>query len=86
MPNSTSTKPIALDGRCVKRGLLINSMDRGNHPIRLKQLGWHKRCGVLIRSHEFGELFEGHPLDTILKASHALGLTITLRSLQAKPA
>ena len=39
-------------------------MDRGEHPAKLKRLGRHE-C-VLGEYLEFGDLFEGHPLSSVL--------------------
>jgi hypothetical protein len=41
-------------------------MDRGEHPAKLKRLGRHKSIDVLGEYLEFGDLFEGHPLNRVL--------------------
>jgi transposase len=49
-----------------KRGALTIGMDRGEHPAKLKRLGRHKSFDVLGEYLEFGDLFEGHPLNGVL--------------------
>jgi hypothetical protein len=41
-------------------------MEAGAHPARLKRLGRHKSYAMLGEYLEFGDLFEGHPLEGIL--------------------
>jgi site-specific recombinase XerC len=55
-----------LAGHSLKRGALTTGMDRGIHPAKLKRLGRHKSFDVLGEYLEFGDLFEGHPLDGVL--------------------
>jgi len=55
-----------LAGHSLKRGALTTGMDRGIHPAKLKRLGRHKSFDVLGDYLEFGDLFEGHPLDGVL--------------------
>ncbi len=55
-----------LSGHSLRRGALTTGMDRGVHPARLKRLGRHKSYDVLGEYLEFGDLFEGHPLDGVL--------------------
>ncbi len=55
-----------LGGHSLRRGALTTGMDRGIHPARLKRLGRHKSYDVLGEYLEFGDLFEGHPLDGVL--------------------
>ena len=55
-----------LGGHSLKRGALTTGMDRGVHPAKLKRLGRHKSFDVLGEYLEFGDLFEGHPLDGVL--------------------
>ena len=53
-------------GHSLKRGALTTGMDRGEHPAKLKRLGRHKSFDVLGEYLEFGDLFEGHPLNGVL--------------------
>jgi integrase len=53
-------------GHSLKRGALTTGMDRGEHPAKLKRLGRHKSFDVLGEYLEFGDLFEGHPLQGVL--------------------
>jgi integrase len=53
-------------GHSLKRGALTTGMDRGEHPAKLKRLGRHKSLDVLGEYLEFGDLFEGHPLNGVL--------------------
>jgi integrase len=55
-----------LAGHSLKRGALTTGMDRGIHPAKLKRLGRHKSFDVLGEYLEFGDLFEGHPLNGVL--------------------
>lgn len=55
-----------LGGHSLKRGALTTGMDRGVHPAKLKRLGRHKSFDVLGEYLEFGDLFEGHPLQGVL--------------------
>ena len=55
-----------LGSHSLRRGALTTGMDRGAHPARLKRLGRHKSYDVLGEYLEFGDLFEGHPLDGVL--------------------
>ena len=55
-----------LGGHSLKRGALTTGMERGVHPARLKRLGRHKSYDVLGEYLEFGDLFDGHPLDGVL--------------------
>jgi len=58
--------PAAFGGHSLKRGALTTGMCRGAHPAQLKRLGRHKRFDTLGEYLEFGDLFEGHPLASIL--------------------
>lgn len=58
--------PAVLGGHSLKRGALTTGMDRGIHPTRLKQLGRHKTYAVLDTYLEFGDPFEGHPLNGLM--------------------
>lgn len=53
-------------GHSLKRGALTTGMEQGEHPARLKRLGRHKSFNVLGEYLEFGDLFEGHPLNGVL--------------------
>lgn len=53
-------------GHSLKRGALTTGMDKGEHPAKLKRLGRHKSFDVLGEYLEFGDLFEGHPLNGTL--------------------
>jgi hypothetical protein len=53
-------------GHSLKRGALTTGMDRGEHPAKLKRLGRHKSFDVLGEYLEFGDLFEGHPLNGVV--------------------
>ena len=53
-------------GHSLKRGALTTGMDQGVHPTRLKQLGRHKSYAVLDEYLQFGDPFEGHPLNNVL--------------------
>ncbi len=53
-------------GHSLKRGALTTGMDRGEHPAKLKRLGRHKSFDVLGEYLEFGDVFEGHPLQGVL--------------------
>ena len=53
-------------GHSLKRGALTTGMDRGEHPAKLKRLGRHKTFDVLGEYLEFGDLFDGHPLNGVL--------------------
>jgi integrase len=53
-------------GHSLKRGALTTGMDRGEHPAKLKRLGRHKSFDVLGEYLEFGDLFDGHPLNGVL--------------------
>jgi site-specific recombinase XerC len=53
-------------GHSLKRGALTTGMEHGEHPARLKRLGRHKSFNVLGEYLEFGDLFEGHPLKSVL--------------------
>jgi hypothetical protein len=55
-----------LGGHSLKRGALTTGMDRGVHPAKLKRLGRHKSFDVLGEYLEFGDLFDGHPLQGVL--------------------
>src|SRR5208337_2599301 len=55
-----------LGGHSLKRGALTTGMERGVHPAKLKRLGRHKSFDVLGEYLEFGDLFEGHPLNGVL--------------------
>lgn len=55
-----------LAGHSLKRGALTTGMDCGIHPAKLKRLGRHKSFDVLGEYLEFGDLFEGHPLGSVL--------------------
>ena len=55
-----------LAGHSLKRGALTTGMDRGIHPAKLKRLGRHKSFDMLGEYMEFGDLFEGHPLNGVL--------------------
>ena len=55
-----------LAGHSLKRGALTTGMDLGIHPAKLKRLGRHKSFDVLGEYLEFGDLFEGHPLQGVL--------------------
>jgi site-specific recombinase XerC len=55
-----------LGGHSLKRGALTTGMDRGVHPAKLKRLGRHKSFDVLGEYLEFGDLFDGHPLNGVL--------------------
>lgn len=55
-----------LGGHSLKRGALTTGMERGAHPARLRRLGRHRSYAVLGEYLEFGDLFEGHPLDGVL--------------------
>jgi integrase len=55
-----------LGGHSLKRGALTSGMEAGAHPARLKRLGRHKSYAMLGEYLEFGDLFEGHPLEGIL--------------------
>lgn len=55
-----------LGGHSLKRGALTSGMEVGAHPARLKRLGRHKSYAMLGEYLEFGDLFEGHPLNGIL--------------------
>jgi site-specific recombinase XerC len=55
-----------LAGHSLKRGALTTGMDRGIHPAKLKRLGRHKSFDMLGEYLEFGDLFEGHPLNGVL--------------------
>ena len=53
-------------GHSLKRGALTTGMERGEHPAKLKRLGRHRSFDVLGEYLEFGDLFEGHPLNGVL--------------------
>ena len=53
-------------GHSLKRGALTTGMDLGEHPAKLKRLGRHKSFDVLGEYLEFGDVFEGHPLNGVL--------------------
>ena len=53
-------------GHSLKRGALTTGMERGAHPAQLKRLGRHKSFDILGEYLEFGDLFEGHPLNGVL--------------------
>ena len=53
-------------GHSLKRGALTTGVDRGEHPAKLKRLGRDKSFDVLGEYLEFGDLFEGHPLNGVL--------------------
>jgi integrase len=53
-------------GHSLKRGALTTGMDRGEHPAKLKRLGRYKTFDVLGEYLEFGDLFDGHPLNDVL--------------------
>ena len=55
-----------LGGHSLKRGALTTGMECGVHPAKLKRLGRHKSFDVLGEYLEFGDLFEGHPLNGVL--------------------
>lgn len=55
-----------LGGHSLKRGALTTGMEAGIHPAKLKRLGRHKSFDVLGEYLEFGDLFEGHPLSSVL--------------------
>ncbi|HTW28351.1 MAG TPA: recombinase, partial [Acetobacteraceae bacterium] len=55
-----------LGGHSLKRGALTTGMERGAHPARLKRLGRHKSFDVLGDYLEFGDPFEGHPLQGMI--------------------
>jgi len=55
-----------LGGHSLKRGALTTGMERGVHPAKLKWLGRPKSFNVLGEYLEFGDLFEGHPLNSVL--------------------
>jgi len=63
---SAGFKRRELGGHSLKRGALTSGMEAGAHPARLKRLGRHKSYAMLGEYLEFGDLFEGHPLDGIL--------------------
>ncbi len=50
----------------LKLGALTTGIDRGVYPTQLKRLGRHKSYDVLGGYLEFGDLFEGHPLGSVL--------------------
>ncbi len=55
-----------LGGHSLKRGALTTGMDRGVHPAALKRLGRHRSYDVLGEYLEFGDLFDGHPLNGVI--------------------
>jgi acetyl-CoA synthetase len=60
---SAGFKRRELGGHSLKRGALTSGMEAGAHPARLKRLGRHKSYAMLGEHLEFGDLFEGHPLE-----------------------
>ena len=53
-------------GHSLKRGALSAGMAAGAHAAQLKRLGRHKSFDVLGEYLEFGGLFDGHPLGTLI--------------------
>ncbi len=53
-------------GHSLKRGALSAGMEAGAHAAQLKRLGRHKSFDVLGEYLEFGNLFDNHPLSSIL--------------------
>jgi integrase len=53
-------------GHSLKRGALSTGMAAGAHAAQLKRLGRHKSFDVLGEYLEFGNLFEGYPLQDLL--------------------
>ena len=53
-------------GHSLKRGALSTGMQAGAHAAQLKRLGRHKSFDMLGEYLEFGNLFEGHPLQDLL--------------------
>lgn len=53
-------------GHNLKRGALSAGMAAGAHAAQLKRLGRHKSFDVLGEYLEFGNLFDGHPLGSVL--------------------
>ena len=53
-------------GHSLKRGALSTGMQAGAHAAQLRRLGRHKSFDVLGEYLEFGNLFDGHPLGSVL--------------------
>ena len=53
-------------GHSLKRGALSAGMELGAHAAQLKRLGRHKSFDVLGEYLEFGNLFDDHPLSSLL--------------------
>ena len=53
-------------GHSLKRGALSTGMQAGAHAAQLRRLGRHKSFVVLGEYLEFGNLFDGHPLSSVL--------------------
>ena len=53
-------------GHSLKRGALSTGMQLGAHAAQLKRLGRHKSFDVLGEYLEFGNLFDNHPLGSVL--------------------
>ena len=53
-------------GHSLKRGALSAGMEAGAHAAQLKRLGRHKSFDVLGEYLEFGNLFDNHPLSSVL--------------------
>jgi len=53
-------------GHSLKRGALSTGMQAGAHAAQLRRLGRHKSFDVLGEYLEFGNLFDGHPLSSVL--------------------
>ena len=53
-------------GHSLKRGALTTAKQLGVHPVPLKRLGRHKRFDTLGEYLEHGDIFENHPLASIL--------------------
>lgn len=53
-------------GHSLKRGALSAGMELGAHAAQLRRLGRHKSFDVLGEYLEFGNLFDNHPLSSVL--------------------
>jgi len=53
-------------GHSLKRGALSTGMQAGAHVAQLRRLGRHKSLDVLGEYMEFGNLFDGHPVSSVL--------------------
>lgn len=58
--------PASFGGHSLKRGAITTGMENHVHPADLKRMGRHKSFDVLGEYLEFGDVFERHPLRSVL--------------------